>query len=127
MIQAGMRHRAVSVQCGVHINTIQAWWRRFQQFGHVRDRPRAGRARVTSIQQDNHIRVVHLSNRFQTASLTARNIPGLRAISPTTVRNRLRERGIRPRRPAVHPVLLRHHHVARLAWCRRHLRFNRRD
>ncbi len=127
MIQAGMLHRAVATQFGVHINTIQALWRRFQQFGNVRDRPRAGRPRVTSRQQDNHIRLVHLRNRFQTASLTARTIPGLRAISPRTVRNRLRERRIRPRRPAVRPVFLRRHRVARLAWCRRHLRFNRRD
>ncbi len=37
MIQAGMLHRAVATQFGVHINTIQALWRRFQQFGNVRD------------------------------------------------------------------------------------------
>ena len=76
---------------------------------------------MTSRQQDNPIRLVHLRNRFQTASLTARTIPGLRAINPRTVRNRLREQGIRPRRPAVRPVLLR------IAWCIRHLRVNRQD
>jgi len=117
MIQAGMLHRAVATQFGVHINTIQALWRRFQQFCNVRDRQRAGHPRITSRQQDNHIRLVHLRNRFQTASLTARTIPGLRTISPRTVRNRLRERHIRPRRPAVCPVFLRRHRVARLAWC----------
>ncbi len=78
-------------------------------------------------QQDNHIRLVHLRNRFQTASLTTRTIPGLRAISPRTVPNRLRERGIRLRRPTVRPLLPTRNRVARLAWCRRHLRFNRRD
>ena len=64
---------------------------------------------------------MHIRNRFQTASLTARTIPGLRAINPRTIRNRLREQGIRQRRPAVRSVLLR------IAWCRRHLRVNRQD
>ena len=68
MIQAGMLHRAIATQFCVHINTIQALWRRFQQFGIVRDRRRAGRPRMTSRQQDNHIRLVHLRNPFQTAS-----------------------------------------------------------
>ena len=55
MIQADMLHCAVAKQFGVHINTIQALWRRFLPFGIVRDRRRAGRQRVTSRQQDNHI------------------------------------------------------------------------
>ena len=63
-----MLHSAVAKQFCVHINTIQALWRRLQQFGTVRARRRAGRPRVTSRQQDNPIRLVHLGNRFQTAS-----------------------------------------------------------
>lgn len=127
MIQAGVAQNVVARRFGVHRNTIHALWRRFQQSGNTRDGPRSGRPRVTSLRQDNYIRVVHLRNRFQTAALTARSIPGLRRISPRTVRNRLRERHIRPRRPAIRPVLQRRHRVARLAWCRRHLRFTRRD
>ena len=67
--------------------------------GTVQDRQRSGRPRVTSRRQDNYIRTSHLRNRFQSASLTARSIPGHRRISPRTVRNRLREANIRPRRP----------------------------
>ncbi|XP_062599508.1 uncharacterized protein LOC134261040 [Saccostrea cucullata] len=110
MLQAGMAQNIVAGHFGVHRNTIQSLWRRFHQSGNTRDRPRSERPRVTSRRQDNHIRLVHLRNRFQTASLTARSIPGLRPISPRTVRNRLRERNIRPRRPAVRPILLQCHH-----------------
>ena len=42
---------------------------------------------------------MHLRNRFQTSSLTAKSIPGLRPISSRTVRNRIREHNIGPRRP----------------------------
>ena len=55
--------------------------------------------------------------------MTPRSIPGLRRISPQTVRNRLREQGIRPRRP----VLQQRHRVARFAWCRRHIHFMQQD
>jgi hypothetical protein len=69
--------------------------------GNTRDHRRPGRPRVTSRRQDNHIRLVHLRNRFQTSNLTARSITGLRPISSRTVRNRLREHNIRLRRPAI--------------------------
>ena len=94
MIQDGMLHHAVTTQFCIHKNTIQALWRRFQQFGTVRDRRRAGCPRLMSRQQDNHIRLVHLRNCFQTASLTVRTIHGLRVISHRTVQNRLHERRI---------------------------------
>jgi hypothetical protein len=81
--------------------TILSLWRRNRQSGNTRDRRRSGRPRVTSRRQDFHIRLVHLPNRFQTSSLTARSIPGLRPISSRTVRNRFREHNIRQRRPAI--------------------------
>ena len=82
---------------------------------------------MTSRQQDNHITLVHLLDRFQTSSLTARSIPGLRQISSRTVRNILRDRQARPRRTAIRPIVLPMHRVSRLTWCRRHLRFKRQD
>ena len=109
MIRAGVSQNEVSRRFGVHRNKISALWRRYQQSGNTRDRRRSGRSRVTSLHQDTYIRVTHLRNRLQIAALTARSIPGLRNISPRTVRNRLREQNIRPRRPAIRPVLQRRH------------------
>ena len=126
MIRADVSQNEVNRRFGVHRNTISALWRRYQQSGNTRDRRRSGRPRVTSLRQDTYSRVTHLRNRLQTAALTARSSPGLRNISPRTERNRLRERNIRPRRPAIRPVLQRRHRVARLAWCRAHLRFTGR-
>ena len=127
MLEAGMTQNDIAQRFNVHRNTIQSLARRYRQYGTTRDRPRSGRPRVTSHQQDNYIRLTHLRNRFQTASLTSRNIPGLRNIHPRTVRNRLREHGIRPRRPAIRPVLQQRHRQARLAWCRRHIRYTQRE
>ena len=127
MLQAGLAQNIVARHFDVHRSTIHSLLWRFRQFGNTRDRQRPGRPHVTSHQQDNHIRMVHLRDRFQTSSLTARSIRGLRPISSRTVRNRLRERQIRPRRPAICPILLHRHRAARLTWCKLHLRFRGHD
>ena len=75
MLQAGLAQNIVARHFGVHRNTIQSLLKRFRQSGNNRDRQRLGRQRVTSHQQDNHIRLVHLRYRCQTSSLTARSIP----------------------------------------------------
>ena len=51
--------------------------------------------------------------------MTARTIPGLRVISARTVCNCLLEHNIRPRCPAIRPILLRRHQNVRLASTRR--------
>ncbi|XP_071088935.1 uncharacterized protein [Haliotis cracherodii] len=80
---------------------------RYTQFNSTGDRPRIGRPRVTTPSQDRYIRLFHLRNsvfampqlrRLQAAS------HGLRRISDQTVRNHLREAGIRTRRPVIVPV-----------------------
>ena len=53
-----------------------------------------------------------MRNRFQPATVTAGTIIGLRTIRSGTVRNRLREQGLRARRPAVRPALQPHRRVA---------------
>ena len=60
MFEGGVRHTDVATQFDVHRNTVDALWRRYQQFGATRDRPRSGRPRVTSIRWDTYTRVVHL-------------------------------------------------------------------
>jgi hypothetical protein len=120
-LDENQRLRAIGMlQAGRAQNVVA---RRFRKSGNTRNHRRSGRPRVTSRRQDNHIRLVHLRNRFQTSNITARSIPELRPISSRTVRNRLREHNIGPRRPAIRPILLPRHRAARLTWCRRYLRF----
>ena len=66
MLQVGLAQYIVARHFGVHRNTIQSLLRRFRQSGNTKDRQRSGYPRVTSHQQDNHIRLVHLRYRFQT-------------------------------------------------------------
>ena len=95
----------------------------------MKDLPRRPQRRVTTRGQDRYIATSHLRDRRLTARQTARGTVGRhgRRISDQTVRNRLRESGLRARRPYVGLVLTRRHRRLRLDWARRHLRFTRAD
>ena len=103
MLQAGRSLTDVSVTFQVHKSTICRLWRRFRATDTTDDRPRAGRPRVTTPQQDRHIRLTHLRDRFRTATHTALETPGTHnniiCASNVTVRNRLWDANLRARRP----------------------------
>ena len=63
------------------------------------------------------------------ATTTARVTPGTHnpSISAQTVRNRLREAGLRACRPVVRQVLTRHHRQQRRLWAQTHRRWTRQD
>ena len=107
---------------GVNVSTIERLVRRLRETGHLADRPRSGRPRVTSRRQDRTIRLAHLRNRHLTATETALNIVGThnRQISPKTVGSRLREIGLRARRPYVGLPLTQARRLRRMAWLTAH-------
>lgn len=111
------------------MSTIQALWQKFNLTGSVANRPRRSKRRETTVRQDRLIIRTHTRNRFTVATHTARATVGTRGrlISAQTVRNRLKDVGLRARRPKKAPILLQRHRVARLAWARRHMRFTRAD
>ena len=102
----------------MHDSTIKRLVQRLRETGRVADRPRSGRPRVTSQRQDRAIRLARLRNRHLTATETAVNTVGShnRRIHPKTVRNRLREFGLRARRPNVGLPLNRARRARRMAW-----------
>jgi len=115
-LKAGESHTAVARIFNVTQSTISRLWDRYQVNGSTRDLARSGRPRVTTAAQDRYIRLRHLRERFTTATSTASTIPGMRRISDQTVRNRLRDAGIRARRPVRAVVLNQQHRQNRLQW-----------
>ena len=112
----------VARRFNVKRDTIQKLRRRFQATGTVSDAPRTGRPRVTTPADDNFIRVLHLRDRFKTASSPARECPG-NCRSRFTVRRRLKSHGIVAKRLARRSVLLAGHCRARLNWSQIHRRW----
>ena len=122
LLMQGQRQQQVANYFGVNVSTIERLVRRLRETGHLADRPRSGRPRVTSRRQDRTIRLTHLRNRHLTATETALNTVDThnRQISPKTVGSRLREIGLRPRRPYVGLPLTQARRLRRMAWLTAH-------
>ena len=118
LLMQGQRQQQVARHFGVHVSTIERLVRCLRETGRVANRPRSGRPRVTSQRHDRAIRLAHLRNRQLTATETAVNTVGShnRRIHPKTVRNQLREFGLRARHPNVGLSLSRARRARRMAW-----------
>ena len=89
-------------------------------------RPRSGRPRDTTANEDRHLRILHLRNRFPT--VTSSPATGLgHVISRHTVRRRLRQHGIGAYRPFIGMTLTRQHRLRRLLWARQFQRWQHRN
>ena len=101
----------------------------YRRTASVADLPRRPKHRVTTRNQDQQIVDTHQQNRRAVASITARTIIGHHghAVTAQTVRNRLRDVGLRCRRPYRGLILTPRHRQQRLQWARRHLRMTRAD
>ena len=107
MLQGGMGTADVArvINCNVH--TVRRLRQRYRETGRTADHPCSGRPCVTTPAQDRYIRTSHLRDRYRMATTNARVTPGTHnpSISAKTVRNMLREAGLRSCSPVVRQVL----------------------
>ena len=97
LVRAGLSYSEVARRMECAQSTIRRLIEREEETGSVNDRPRAWGQCVTTPEQDRHIRLVHLRDRFRTAAQTARETPGLNnnRVSESTVRRHLRANNMR--------------------------------
>lgn len=126
MIEMGATHIHVATTLGCHRTTVTRLMQRYRHSGQTSDRPRSGRPRVTTPQDDRYLRTLHLRNRFLTVTSSASNALGHR-VSRRTVARRLRSHGIRAYRPFRGQLLTAEHRQRRLRWARTVLRWQRRQ
>ena len=126
MAQQGATNAAIARTFGCTKATVGRLMQRLRRTGSTADRPRSGRPRITTPAEDRHIRVIHLRNRFVTATSTAATALG-HPISRHTVYRRLRQHGIRSRRPYRGVYLTPQNQRRRLTWARQVRRWQRRD
>ena len=124
-----MRTADVAGAINCKVRTVK-WLRQcYRETGWTADRPRCGRPRVTTPTLDRYILTSHLGDRYRMATTIARVTPGTHnpSISAQTVRNRLREAGLRACRPVVRQVLTRHHPQQRRLWAQTCNHWTRQD
>ena len=126
-LQDGATQRYVAQRLNVSKKTICSLWIRFLDTGNVTNRPRSGRPRSTTQQEDRYLTKWTLRQR----KVTARQVRDhLRTTTGTlirdqTVRNRLWANNLRPCRSVVRPPLLQRHRATRRDWCTSHVRWQR--
>ena len=123
MLLAGATATDVAARFNVNRSTINRIRTPVRTTASVADRPRSGRPRATTQEQDRFLVIQYLQNRRRNAEQTARETPGRHnpRISGQTVRRRLRAVGLRSRRPFRGNQLTAVRRQRRMVWCRQHV------
>lgn len=125
----GRSQRYIAQVMNINQSSVSRILRRFRETGVYHRRPVPGRPRCTIPADDRFLRLQALRERHITARKLRNDLSRVRnvQISINSVRNRLREVGIRARMPVTAPLLTRAHRVARLRFARQHVNWNVND
>lgn len=128
-LNEGVSQRQAARRLNVSPSVINRLHQRFLQTNTVRERPRSGRPRATTRREDRLVAIEALRRRTVTANHLRQHLRVATGtnVSDQTIRNRLRQRNLRPRRQAVRPRLLPRHRAARDAWARHHRQWTRQQ
>lgn len=122
LIEDGRSRRYVAEALDLSVSTVQRAYARYLETNSVQRRPGSGRPRCTNENDDRFIVLNSLRDRHRTAVQIRNNLRDVREcnVSVDTIRNRLAEHGLFPRRPANVPSLMRRHRVTRLNFAVEH-------
>jgi transposase len=122
LIQHGHSFRHVSRDLRVSPSVIQRLWNRFRETAQYVRRAGQGRNRKTTQNQDRFLVLSSLRKRTATARDLLNDLRRAHGIeiSDQTVRNRLKEANLKPRRPVHAPRLTQHHKAARMRFALDH-------
>lgn len=120
--EGGMTPRAIAEELGLHRSTVYKWINRWQEEGSVRTKPRSGRPKVTTPEQDHAI-VERARERPLTPVVNYTHELHL-ACSVPTVRRRLHAANMKCHVPAVKEVLTPRNKEDRMGFA---LQYSRED
>ena len=129
MLECGYSQRRVANVFGVSQSVISSAWNRIQTYGSATQCHSGGRKRATTPREDRFLMVQARRHPFVNATTLRnefRNAVGAN-ISTQTVRNRLRQSGLRSRRACIRIPLTRLHKQAHLHWTQDHVNFTEND
>lgn len=128
-LELGISMRRTARTVGVTTRTVQKVKQRYEETGNHLRRPCNGRPRCTNAREDRYIVSTVLRNRHLNAVEVQQQLLQARRdyISADTVRRRLAEANLKPKRPANGPKLDREHRVARLRYAREHIQWGEEE
>lgn len=114
----GLTQREIASLLGVGLSTVNYWWNRHLSNVGLETKRKEGRKRKTDKETDKRIFRMADSNPFVPAT-ELRQALALQHISDQTVRNRLKEKGLKCHVPATKETLTDHHKQKRLEFALR--------
>lgn len=119
----GRRQKDIGEIVGMNQSTVSRILKRHRETGEYKRRPGQGRRRCTTEVDDRYLQLQALRNRGLTAPELKNMLQNTRHVnvSNRTVRRRLKERNLTPKRPAIVPRLLPRHKIQRLHFARNHV------
>jgi len=102
---------------GVGKSTVRKICLKFEQFGNVKDRPRSGRKRVTSVQDDRSMIRMVLKDR----RVSSKDVVAALKDSGVNIRHRLFTAGLKAKVPRKKPYLNVKQRMKRVQWAREHV------
>lgn len=115
LLETGLRQTEVARRLNISRFRVRRVFQRFEETGGYIRRHGSGRRRCTSGSDDRYIVTTSLRNRFFNAVELQQQLRAARrtSVSVSTIRRRLRERNLMPRRAATGPQLTAQHRNAR--------------
>lgn len=122
LLRQGISQRNVARELNLSQSSVSRVYRRYRETGSFNRRPRTSNQRATSARDDRFIINKCLRNRHATGVSIQKELLQVRdvAVSEWTVRRRLKEASLVPKRPARGPQLTAAHRQARLAFAQHH-------
>lgn len=123
LLKEGFTQREVAHRLTVSQSVICRAWKRYQETGRNTRRQGSGRKRKTTAAQDRRLQLNAVRNRSKSAPNLQNEFLSLTgtSVSVQTIRNRLREAGLRCHMPAICPPLTAVHRACRLRFAREHV------
>lgn len=123
LLQEGRSQRSVAAELNLTQSTVSRVYKRYEQTGAFTSRPRTGRRRCTSERDDRFIVTTLLRDRHLTGVAVQQRLREARgvAVSEWTVRRRLQQANLTPKRAATGPRLLQRHRIARRIFAEEHM------
>ena len=126
MYSSGLSMNEIAKRMRIARGTVQSIMKKHRETGTVADRPRSGRPRKTTPQEDRLLCRDCLKNRMKTSPQLASSFCEStgKTLDPSTVRQRLLNVGLRGYVAAkLKPLIRQPNKVARLKWAREHVKW----
>lgn len=125
-LEMGMSQRSAGLRLNVSHTVIGRAWQRYLRSGRPNYGHGGGAIRKTTANQDRFLSLLARRNRFHNATQLSNGFQGATGvdISTQTVRRRLRESNLKPRKPARFPKLTIQHKRNRIIWAQEHRNWN---